>query len=104
MDWTPEYDVDVAKALVGKYVLVGITDRERDTDRITGTRQLHGVVVSTNENTGLVIRNPNTNVEFTLPPVTNRFEPAEPGEYQLNSTGEVVSNPDFVCTWSVYAP
>ena len=29
---------------------------------------------------------------------------APEGEYRLNSTGEVVADPDYLSTWSIYLP
>jgi hypothetical protein len=101
-NWKPEFDDDAARALIGKYVLVGITDLEKDTDTVIGNRQMHGVIVSADERDGIVVRNPQTREEFTLPPITNHFQEAAPGEYRLRVGGEVVSNPDLLCTWSVH--
>ena len=38
---------------------------------------------------------------FQLPPAPSVYYVAEPGEYRLRSTGELVVNPDFVTTWEV---
>jgi hypothetical protein len=42
--------------------------------------------------------------EFTLPPILEAFEPAEPGEYRLRSTGEVVVDPDVLAKFRISAP
>ena len=98
----PEFDAEVAKTLIGKHVLAGITDFEKDTGTVLGVRQLHGIVVAADERDGVVVRNPGTQEEFTLPPITNHFQEAGPGEYRLRTSGEVVTNPDLLCTWSVH--
>ncbi|GAB5895435.1 hypothetical protein [Mycolicibacterium mageritense] len=38
---------------------------------------------------------------FTLPPAPESFSPAPPGEYRLRSTGEVVTDPDYLATRTV---
>ncbi|MBN7463153.1 hypothetical protein I3U64_23750, partial [Mycobacteroides abscessus subsp. abscessus] len=38
---------------------------------------------------------------FTLPPAPESFSPAAPGEYRLRSTGEVITDPDYLATWTV---
>jgi len=43
-----------------------------------------------------------TGEEFQLPPDISAVKRAKPGEYKLHSTGEVVVDPDFTATWSVY--
>jgi hypothetical protein len=41
---------------------------------------------------------------FTLPPDPEAYSPAQPGEYTLASTGEVVVDPDFTTVWTVNSP
>ena len=41
---------------------------------------------------------------FTLPPESDAYSPADPGEYRLHSSGEVVSDPDYLTTWTVQSP
>lgn len=36
-----------------------------------------------------------------LPPTLEPFAKAEPGDYTMRETGEVVSNPDLLCTWTI---
>ena len=55
------------------------------------------------DESGIYIRLVTTGMLFRLPPVPEAFEPAEPGEYRLRSTGEIVTNPDFVAIWTVQA-
>ncbi len=100
----PEFNKTVAAALVGKYVLVGLTYRNKSTDAIESHVQKHGEVIAVDEKQGIVIRNRNTGEEFTLPPDTSRFENAKPGSYRLKGTGEVIIDPDFISTWIIYPP
>ena len=39
---------------------------------------------------------------FNLPPDLRSFERASPGEYRLKSTGEMVVDPDYLCTWTIH--
>jgi len=50
------------------------------------------------------IRLKDTNEDFTLPPDLSAFQKAQPGEYRLRRTGEVIVNPDYLCVWIVQAP
>jgi hypothetical protein len=85
MEWQPEFDEAVAESLIGQYVLAGITELERDSGKVLRERQLHGVIMSADSQRGVLVRNPNTEEVFTLPPITNHFQPASPGEYRLRS-------------------
>ena len=87
--------------VLGKTMLIGITYYTHDWQPIE-QKQFHGVVESANDR-GIRIRQPNGYV-FTLPPDLNSTKPAEPGEYRLRSTGEVVENPDFLSTWNLVKP
>ena len=102
-DWKPEFDKTFAAALIGKYVLAGLTYRN-NADAVESYTQKHGEVISADEKHGVVIRNRNTGEEFTLPPDTSRFEKARPGNYRLKDTGEVITDPDYLCIWTIYPP
>lgn len=41
---------------------------------------------------------------YWLPSDLDAFDSAAPGEYRLQSSGEVVINPEFITTWVVEAP
>jgi hypothetical protein len=36
-----------------------------------------------------------------LPPDVRPLEESPPGEYRLRSTGQVVEDPDYLCTWTI---
>ncbi len=101
-DIRPEFDEKGAQGLVGKYVLVGITYTD-DCDEPIGQKQFHGRVVRANAREGVVILQ-QSGEEMKLPPFLKAFQPARPGQYRLHSTGEVVVDPDYTCTWSVKKP
>ena len=101
-DIQPEFDEKAAQGLVGKYVLVGVTYTD-DRDEPVGQKQYHGRIVRANAREGVVIVQQSGD-EMRLPPFLKAFQPARPGEYRIRSTGEVVMNPDYTCTWSVKEP
>jgi hypothetical protein len=87
--------------LLGKTVLVGLTYASPDGD-VRERRQMHGVIESADD-AGVGIREP-SGALFTLPPGFDAFEVADPGEYTLRGTGEVVVDPDLLCSWTITAP
>lgn len=84
-------------------VLVGITRRDRS-ENVLGLEQYFGIVLRVNLDEGLVISRGDTGEEMSLPPMLERYEEAEKGEYQLKTTGFVVKDPDYLATWTVYPP
>jgi hypothetical protein len=66
-------------------------------------RQFHGRVVRANAWEGIVLVQP-SDEGVRLPPLLKAIQKASPGEYRLSTTGEVVVNPDYTCTWSVTRP
>ncbi|MGV0771773.1 hypothetical protein [Mycobacterium syngnathidarum] len=82
--------------LIGARVLVGIT--YRDGER-SSSIQRYGTVTLCGDEV-IEIESPDGEA-FTLPPAPESFSPAPPGEYRLRSTGEVVTDPDYLATWTV---
>ena len=83
--------------VIGKLLLVGVTYVDENGTQ-TGMQQPAGRIVAIDE-VHVTIETPaGETLEF--PP---EFEPAEDGEYRLRDTGEVVSNPDFIATWTASA-
>ena len=87
--------------LIGKTLLLGMTYYTHDNQYIE-QKQFWGTVVSAND-TCIEFRQ-NNGVVCSIPPQLAAIEPAPPGEYTLNSTGEIVVNPDYLTTWSYYKP
>ena len=87
--------------LIGKTILVGMTYYNKNNEFVE-QKQFWGTIISINEN-NIVIKQKNGE-EFTIPNDKRAIEPANPGEYRLRSTGEVVKNPDFLSTWNVTLP
>ncbi len=87
--------------LKGKVILVGMTYYTKD-DEFVEQKQFWGTVTYVYGNT-IVIKQ-NNGEEFSIPNDKSAIEKAQPGEYKLRSTGEVVVNPDFLSTWTVNLP
>lgn len=92
------YDETFAQSLIGKYVIVGYTHK-KDDGTVVKYEQEHGVIIRVNEHEGVVIKPPKEKYTFTLPPDFRSFEAAKPGKYTLKSTGEVITNPDYLVYW-----
>ncbi len=92
--------VDDLSEMIGKRLLVGITylDPEDHTSECT---EFVGVVTAVEP---LVEIERPDHEPFTLPPETDAYELAAPGEYRLHSTGEVVVDPDYITSWTVTPP
>jgi hypothetical protein len=106
MDGPPEWDQSEADWLIGKTVLIGITNLESDGATIQSQGQYYGKIVRADRGFGIVIECEGVwaGETITLPPDTSAFHPADPGEYRLRSTGEIIKDPDVLTTWSITAP
>ena len=96
----PPFWSEKAQRLVGKHVLIGKTYVDERGEPVELV-QLHGVVESADESSGIALRRSDNQELERLPPDLRPFVPAEPGEYRLRSTGEVVVDPDFLATWTI---
>ena len=85
--------------LLGKTILVGITYHTK-TDEFIEQKQFWGTVFEANDRQ-IRFRQKDGEI-FGLPPDLSSTNPAPKGEYRLNSTGEIVVDPDFTSVWSVY--
>ena len=97
-----DFDLSTGPELLGTHVLVGITRIDR-AGRVVEQSQFHGTVVRATVADGVVIVNA-AGKELTLPPDSRAFEPAEPGEYSLRSSDEVVVDPDYLSRWVIRPP
>ena len=105
-DWPPAWDQEEADRLIGKYALVGVTWLRPDGVTVTKQDQYHGRIVAADQDTGIRIDGEGAFAGETrhFPPDPTAFVPADPGEYELRSTGEVVKDPDVLATWTVQDP
>ena len=97
-----DWDDSLAAALVGKYALVGLTFVNAD-GTVRKQFQIHGRITAVDE-TLVTMRLHESEELFTLPPIWEAFEPAEPGEYRLRSSGEVVMDPDVLAKFKIVRP
>jgi hypothetical protein len=101
----PPWDDDFARRLVGRIVLIGIT-QEDHRGKVIAQHQMHGKVASASRENGIEIalEGVRSGETYRLPPTTAAFRPASPGEYRLRQTGEVVIDPDYTSVWTVTSP
>lgn len=83
--------------IMGKVLLAGVTYYTHDA-QVIEQKQFYGTVIRADEK-AVVIRMANGEI-FSLPPDLRSTRPAPPGEYRLRSTGEIVTDPDFLATWN----
>jgi len=95
-------DEEFAAELVGTHVLVGLTHMDR-AGNVLRKEQFHGKVVRASVKEGVILVDAEGQ-ERWVPLDREAFEPAEPGEYRLRSTGEVVVDPTWLTTWTVHPP
>lgn len=86
-------------SLIDKVLLIGITLLDENEELIEQT-QVYGPIIRVNSE-GIVILRNGTETEFTIPPDFDHVSEARPGEYRLRSTGEVVTDPDYISSWTV---
>ena len=97
------FDDDFATALVGRTLLVGITQKDH-TGKVIRRYQVFGVVSAAARDRGICVKNADDGVETWFPPDTRHIIPAEPGEYRNRTTGEVVTDPDYTASWVFTGP
>ena len=87
-------------SFLGKTVLIGITFLDVQ-GQLIEQFQTFGRIVSVDQRKGIVIERSDGTGRFGIPPGVQYLHAAQPGEYRLNSSGEIVVNPDFISTWTV---
>jgi hypothetical protein len=95
-------DERFAAELLGTHVLAGVTTLDQ-VGKVVNQRQFHGIVVRATAADGVTLKDAEGR-EHWIPLHRDAFEPADPGEYRLRSTGEVVVNPTWLTTWTVHPP
>jgi hypothetical protein len=97
------FDDKLAKRLIGKTLLVGITEQNYDESLIRRT-QVFGTVVVADRSRGICLDRGPESGPYWLPPSTWGIQRAKPGVYTNRATGEVVTDPDYTGSWLVTAP
>lgn len=96
-------DMEESKAYIGKHLLAGLTYQNKDGEVVKHV-QLHGKITRITKD-GIFFNRADGKGEFSLPPDIESLKPAIPGaEYRLKSTGEVVSDVDYVSNWTIDMP
>ena len=90
-------DID---SLKGKVLLIGISFIDNNEELIEQI-QVYGEIAHINGD-GITITRGDNGAEFTVPPDFENIHKANPGEYTLRSTGEVVVDPDYLSSWSLH--
>ena len=91
--------VDDLRQMIGQTILVGLTYVRPD-DTIDEQRQFAGIV-SAVDAAVVSVTVEGDSEPFTLPADPAAFSVAEPGEYTLRSTGQVVSDPGYLVSWTI---
>lgn len=84
-------------SLVGKTVMVGV-DLHDSSGMLVRRVQIHGMV--SEADTEAVVVSMVGGKRFYLPPAPTAFRQLPKGTYRERSTGEVITDPDFVVVWS----
>jgi hypothetical protein len=96
----PITEADATK-YVGKYILVGIT-QEDAFGNVIDQFQIHGVIeLVASDGITIALRGARQGEHYVIPPL---LQPGEPGEYRLHSSGEVVTDPDYMTTFTITPP
>ncbi|KQO66853.1 hypothetical protein [Methylobacterium sp. Leaf89] len=98
-----EWDDGFADQLIGATLFVGITYLDHDGTLIR-REQVFGRVETVDAEAGITIRPFDGAAAFTMVPILEAIEPADPGSYQLSPDDPVVENPDYTVVFSLTAP
>jgi hypothetical protein len=77
-----------------------------DGETVTGQDQYHGRIESADAEHGIEMACEGrwSGQKMTLPPDLAAFRRAEPGEYRLKASTDVVIDPDVLASWSIVEP
>jgi hypothetical protein len=98
---TDEYQESISQPQVGSRVLVKFNFCDEQGE-IVEEQQFQGVIESITEDE-VVLRHPSNGKEVCLPPHFGSYLVAEKGVYELPSTGESMSDPDYITEWTLRA-
>jgi hypothetical protein len=96
------WDDQLARILPGKRLPVGISYVDADGSLIE-QQQFFGCVEAVHPREGirLNLAERRAGEHYNVPPDMRAFRVADPGEYRLRSTGEIVVDPDYTVTFSL---
>jgi hypothetical protein len=87
--------------LVGRSILIGVTWVD-EVGQVTGRSEFAGRVIAAAPD-GIVVQRSDGHRDFTLPGDTSFIQRAAPGVYRLKSSGEEITDPDFLCAMRMVA-
>jgi hypothetical protein len=90
---------DFRAMLRGKLFLVGLNILDTNA-KVTEKYQTAGVVEDLTDDGFFLLRRTDGSL-FTIPYEPKTIEAARKGEYILKSTGETITDPDYLTTWDV---
>jgi len=96
-------DESKAKEYVGKTILLCVSYIDHEETQ-TGQMQWFGTITEVSNAKGIVIALLNDPTHCALPPDLSALRPGKPGEYRPRATGEVITDPDFITTWTCKEP
>lgn len=96
------WNADLAEELVGSTLYVGLTFVDH-AGVFKKREQVFGIVQSVSITAGIKILQTNGET-FTMAPVLDAIDPADPDRYQLSEDDELVENPDFVAWITAIEP
>lgn len=86
------------ETILNKIMLIGIS-YVNESKEIIKQVQFAGKIVEASQEKGIIVKTVQDNRSILLPPDLSAIQQADPGEYKLKSTGEVILNPDLISTW-----
>ncbi len=90
-----------SEVYVGKYIIVGLTYLDAD-GTFLRVDQRHGVIVMVETaGIGIALKGDHDGETLSVPLDLRAITDADPGEYVLASTNEVVVDPDLISTWTL---
>lgn len=94
----PMFSDAAARDLIGRRMIVGVTRLTSD-GQLQDQQQFHGRIVRANLGEGIVLQQA-SGEELRIPPDLRALFGARRGQYRSRSTGEVVTDPDLLATWT----
>jgi hypothetical protein len=86
---------------IGKKIVVGISEHNNlnsEMDELNRKRQFYGEIIRINFSEGIIVKCKD-GAEFSLPPDISLLQKPPAGEYTLESTKEVIANPELMTIW-----
>jgi hypothetical protein len=101
----PYFDLERAKNLINKTMLIGVSYYSHN-GKFIERKQLHGKIVEADATKGFVIQLEGSRAgeTFHLPPDLRLILDAPQGTYKVYPTGEEIVNPDYLSSWVINKP